>query len=115
MALKDINEENTGSVLQMDTNAFSDLGELYFGVSITFDHGVDVHPKAVNYVSVAIRYENGIVQYCLWDSGRRAMIDGEQWSADKEAFLERVIGVFEKSLKFDPKTGFENKPKIGFV
>lgn len=90
-------------------------GDCAFGVSFTFDHGVDRFPKSCLYIPVVIRFEKRIAQYCLWDTQQESIADGENWSDDKAAFINTVLEKFAEALAFNPKDGLQNKPKIGFI
>lgn len=95
-------------------DAITPEGFLIFGISVTFDHGVQSYPKQAIYVPAASKLTQNGVEFALFDTHTGAPEVGS-WTKDAETFCQKLIGCYKEYLSHDPHSGFSKKTKIGFV
>lgn len=96
-------------------NAITDDGELYFGLSFTFDRGVNAYPKTLYHIAIAVRFNNNQPQFSFWDTQLKCSEPQGSWLSDKEALTEQIVERLTRYLSFDPFSGVERLSSIGFV
>lgn len=95
-------------------DAITDEGELYFGIQVTFDHGVNTYPKTLYHIPAAIRFHSGQAQFSFWDT-QSHHAEGSSWLSDRDAIASQVVERLVRHLSFDPFAGASQRPSIGFV
>lgn len=88
-------------------------GELVFGVSVTFDHGLNSYPKANLYIPVAMRFNQSKIEYARFDMENDCA--KQEWTTDGREFCKRLIKQYADYFEHDPHSGFGRKTQIGFV
>ena len=95
--------------------SFTDEGELFFAIQVTFDQGLRTYPKTQLHVPIAVRYKAGTPQFSFFDTQSKTVEPQAQWNADIGVFTEAVISRIEKYLRFDPFHGPRSPSSIGFL
>jgi hypothetical protein len=94
-------------------SAYTDDGELYFGLSFTFDNGIETYPKSIYHVAVAIRFFRKQLELCLWDT--ETMQPKSKWFSNRDEFGTEIIETITRYFKMDPFEGIQGKSTIGFI
>jgi len=111
----DLSAPENPAVGPLTSEAISDGGELYFGLSFTLDHGAKTYPKSQYHVAIAVRFANSQPQYAFWDTKMSKIEKDDMWLSDKEKFADEIIRRLENYFSFDPFVGSMQRASIGFV
>ena len=90
----------------------TDDGEGKFLIALKFEHAANAFPKKTLTVAAAIRYQNKLIEYDLWDI--EANKSNGRWTSDIGDFSASVIQVYKDNLSHDPMDGHQ-RARIGFL
>ncbi|MCX5817145.1 MAG: hypothetical protein NTX75_13065 [Proteobacteria bacterium] len=112
--LHDISEKpQPVSGLGLTSKSLTDMGELIFGIAITFEPAPNAFPKTTHYMPVAVRFINKAPQFSFFDktSGR----PDSKWEQDIKIFANTLVDEMIKHLSFNPLDGPRTSSRIGFL
>lgn len=101
------------SGLGFTSESLTDVGELIFGIAITFDHGLQTFPKKTQYMPVSLRFINKEPQFSFFNMQTRK--SESKWEPDVKVFAKTLVDEAAKHLMFDPLDGPPNRSSIGFL
>lgn len=111
----DLSSDNKPVTSLFPDAAITNDGELCFGLSFTFDHGLNTYPKALYHVALAVRFSNSQPQFSFWDTKSNRPEEGGSWSSDADSFADGIIERLISYFSFNPFEGSAQRPAIGFV
>jgi len=95
--------------------SITEAGELFFGVSVTFEQGEKVWPKRKLNVPVAVRFKEGKAEFVFFDEQEKTVESNSRWISDIEQFAQDLIDKTENYLNYDPYQGPQKRSAIGFA
>jgi hypothetical protein len=110
--LVDVTNDEKSQAPDFCKESFTDIGEFVFGVSVTFDYGVNTHPKFRYHVPLAVRYVEREPQYALFDIESGSPSD---WEKSLDKFSLSIVERLADYFSLDPFNGPSKQSSIGFM
>lgn len=112
--LVDFFNKNESKIKNPSNTSITPEGFLAFGISITFNHGLDTYPKQNIYIPIAIQYNEKRLEHAFFDTESNSVSEG--WIVEKDDFYEKFTKKLHDYLSHDPHDGFDIKTnQIGFL
>lgn len=112
--LYDISDKpQPASGLGFTKESLTDVGELFFGIAVTFEPAPNAFPKHTRYMPVVVRFLNKAPQFSFFDktSGRPK----SKWEQDIKMFANTLVDEMINDLSFNPLDGPREISRIGFL
>jgi hypothetical protein len=101
------------SGLGFTSKSLTDMGELIFGIAVTFEQAPKSFPKTTHYIPVAVRFMNKAPQFTFFD--KKSGMTDSKWEQDIKIFANTLVDEMIKHLSFNPIDGPRTISRIGFL